>query len=55
MGTLVLQGCQMVYFEKIQIWVNFGGSLNVKMLYFMDIRTILHPFGIFYGHLVYFV
>jgi hypothetical protein len=35
--------------QKSQIWVNFGGPLNGKCWY------ILWPFGIFYGHLVFFV
>jgi hypothetical protein len=40
----------MVYFEtKILIWANFGGQLTGKCLY------ILWPFGIFYGHLGYFM
>jgi hypothetical protein len=34
---------------KITILENIGGSLIVKCLY------ILWPFGIFYGHLVYFM
>jgi hypothetical protein len=44
-----LQGCKMAYFQtKIPILVNFGGSCNGKCWY------ILWPFGLFYGHLVYF-
>jgi hypothetical protein len=34
---------------KIQIWVNFGGPEIEKRCY------ILWPFGIFYGHLGYFM
>jgi hypothetical protein len=34
---------------KIQIWENFGGTCNGRFWY------ILWPFGLFYGHLVYFV
>jgi hypothetical protein len=60
------QGCQMVQVfsnQKIQIWVNFGGSCNGRWVYFMDIWFILWTFGvfcgnlvcIFYEHLVYFV
>jgi hypothetical protein len=33
---------------KIPIWVNFGGSCNGRCWY------ILRPFGLIYGHLVYF-
>jgi hypothetical protein len=41
---------------KIPIWVNFGGSLNWKMLkYFMAIWNILQTFEIIYDHLVQFV
>jgi hypothetical protein len=48
--TRVKQGCQMVYFQtKIPIWVNFEGSCNGRHWY------ILLPFGLFYGHWVYFV
>jgi hypothetical protein len=38
-----------VFKPKIPIWVNFGGSCNGSCWY------ILWPFGLFYGHLVYFV
>jgi hypothetical protein len=39
----------MVYFQtKIPIWVNFGGTWNLKG------RYILWPFGIYYSHLVHF-
>jgi hypothetical protein len=33
------QGCQMLHFQtKVQIWANFGGALDWKMLlYFMPI------------------
>jgi hypothetical protein len=48
----------MVYFQtkKIALWVNFRGPwLLWKMsVYFMAVRSILLPFRIFYGHLVYF-
>jgi hypothetical protein len=43
------QGCQMVFFSKIPIWVNFGGPLIVNCW------NILWPFGIIYGRLVQFV
>jgi hypothetical protein len=35
--------------QKSQILVNFGGPLNGKLWY------IFWPFGIFYGHLEYFM
>jgi hypothetical protein len=38
-----------IFKPKIQIWVNFGGSWNKRCWY------ILCPFGIFYGHLPYFL
>jgi hypothetical protein len=38
-----------VFKPKLPIWVNFIGSCNGSCCY------ILWPFGIFYGHLVYFV
>jgi hypothetical protein len=39
-----------IFFKpKIPIWVNFGMPYNKKYLY------ILCPFGIYYGHLVYFM
>jgi hypothetical protein len=49
------QGCQMVYSQtKNSILGNFLRGLQWKMLkYFMDIWSILQPFGILYGHLVY--
>jgi hypothetical protein len=37
-----------IFKPKLPIWVNFGGSCNGRCLY------TLWPFGIFYGHLVYF-
>jgi hypothetical protein len=40
----------MAYFKtKNPIWVNFGGTCNGRCWY------ILRPFGLFYGHLVYFM
>jgi hypothetical protein len=40
----------MAYFQtKNPIWVNLGGSINGKR------RCGSWPFGLFYGHLVYFV
>jgi hypothetical protein len=33
---------------KIPIWINYGGSCNGRC------RYILWPFGLFFGHLVYF-
>jgi hypothetical protein len=46
-----------VFKPKIPIWENFGGSSYGKSwhVYFMTIWSILHPFEIFYDHLVYFV
>jgi hypothetical protein len=42
--------------QKLPIWVNIGMSCNEKMsVNFTAIRSILMPFRIFYGHLVYFV
>jgi hypothetical protein len=38
-----------IFKRKIQIWVNFRGSCNRRCWY------ILRPFGLFYGHLPYFV
>jgi hypothetical protein len=38
-----------VFKPKIQIWVNFGGSCNGICWY------ILWTFGLFYGHLIYFM
>jgi hypothetical protein len=37
-----------IFKTKIQIWVNLGGFCDGRSWY------ILWPFGIFYGHLVYF-
>jgi hypothetical protein len=59
----VEQGCQMEYFRtEILIWVNFVGSRKWngkgkwKMLvYVMAVWSILRPFGIFCGHVVYFM
>jgi hypothetical protein len=59
-----VQGCQMAYFQTQN--PNLGKFLRVwhwKMLVyfmaiwyiFMAIWYILWPFGIFYGHLVYFM
>jgi hypothetical protein len=38
-----------VFKQKIQIWVNFGGSCNGRCCY------VLSPFGVLYGHLPYFM
>jgi hypothetical protein len=38
-----------IFQPKILIWVNFGGSWNVKGWY------VQLPFGIYYGHLVHFI
>jgi hypothetical protein len=38
-----------IFKPKIKIWINFGGSCNPRSWY------ILWTFGIFYGHLVYFM
>jgi hypothetical protein len=51
------QGCQMVYFQTKnphlgKFWRAFKWK---KLEYSMTIWNILRPFGIFYGHLVYFV
>jgi hypothetical protein len=44
------RGCQMVNFQiKIPNWVKFGGQRSRKCY------NILWPFGIYYGHLVYFM
>jgi hypothetical protein len=55
------QCCQMVYFQKVPIWVNFGRSCNLTQWYFYDHFVyftvkwyILWPFGTLCGHLVYF-
>jgi hypothetical protein len=51
------QGCQMVYQTKNRNLGKFCfcGVLQWKMLvYFMDIRSILQPFDIFCGNMVYF-
>jgi hypothetical protein len=47
----------MVYFQtKNRNFGTFLRALQWKMfVYFMDIGSILGPFDIFYGHLVYFV
>jgi hypothetical protein len=49
-------GCQMAYFEnKNPDLGKFCRVVRWKMLvYFVAIRSIFPPFGIFYGHLVYF-
>jgi hypothetical protein len=51
------QGCQMVYFQtKNSDMGTFGTALQWKtFVCFMDIWSILRPFDMFYGHLVYFV
>jgi hypothetical protein len=38
-----------IFKSKIPIWVNFGGYCNGRFWY------TLWPFGLLYGHLVYFV
>jgi hypothetical protein len=50
------QGCQMVCFQtKNTNLGKFWRVLQWKFLvYFMVICTILRPFGVFYGYLVYF-
>jgi hypothetical protein len=52
-----LQGCQMLHFQtKNPNLGTFWWVLQWKMLeYFIFIRYILQQFGIFYGHLVYFL
>jgi hypothetical protein len=47
----------MVYFQtKNWNWGKFLRALKWKVLmYFVDSWSILRPFDIFYGHLVYFV
>jgi hypothetical protein len=37
-----------IFKPKFPIWVNFGGPWNGKGWY------VIRPFGIYYGHLVYF-
>jgi hypothetical protein len=52
------RGCQMAYFQtKIPIWVNVGGSWNgsCQYPYFIAFGSILRPFCIFWGHLLYFM
>jgi hypothetical protein len=51
------QGCQMVYFQtKTPNLGKFWRALEWKMMvYFIVIWNILRSFGIFYGHLVYFM
>jgi hypothetical protein len=58
-----------IFRPKIPIWVNFGGPCNGRcwyilwtfdlfygyFVYYMDIRSILRLFCIFYVRLVYFV
>jgi hypothetical protein len=53
----LMQGCQMVYFQtKNSTLGKFWRVLQWTMLvYFMAIWSILRSFGIFYGHLIYFV
>jgi hypothetical protein len=50
------QGCQMAYFQtKNPSLGNFWRALQWKMFVsFTAIWSILQPFGIFYGYLVYF-
>jgi hypothetical protein len=57
MDRSALQGCHMVYFQtKNQNLGNFWRVVQWKMLvYFMDVWSILQPFGILYGLLVYFL
>jgi hypothetical protein len=38
-----------IFISKIPIWVNFGGPWNWKWWH------ILWPFGVFCGHLLYFM
>jgi hypothetical protein len=51
------QGCQMAYFPtKKSNLGKFGRVSQSKIIvYFMAIWSILRPFGIFYGHSVYFM
>jgi hypothetical protein len=51
------QGCQMAYFQtKCTNLGTFWKDLQWMMVvYFMAILSILWPFGIFCGHLVYFM
>jgi hypothetical protein len=50
---LLLQGCQMLYFQtKKRNLGTLWRVLQCKMLvYFMDIWSILRPFGLFFSHL----
>jgi hypothetical protein len=52
-----VQGCQMVYFQtKNRNLGKFWRVLQWRMeVYFLALWSILQPFYIFYGHLVYFV
>jgi hypothetical protein len=52
-----VQGCQMANFQtKNPIRVNFCRVLQWKVLvYYMSFGSILRLFGIFCGHMVYFV
>jgi hypothetical protein len=44
-----------IFKPKIPIWVNFLAMEDVGILYghLVHFKTILLPFGIFYGYLVY--
>jgi hypothetical protein len=45
-----------IFKPKTPIWVNFRGTCNRRCWYiFMAIWSILQPFDIFWGHLVYFM
>jgi hypothetical protein len=44
-----------IFKPKIPIWVHFGGFYNGRIWYIISNWYILQPFGIFCGHLVYFV
>jgi uncharacterized Tic20 family protein len=54
---VMYQGCQMVYFQtKNPDMGKFYRLWQWKMLvYFIAVWSILRPFGIFCGHLVYFM
>jgi hypothetical protein len=43
-----------IFKPKISIWVNFGGYWNERFWRVLEWKMLLY-FGLFYGHLVYFV
>jgi hypothetical protein len=50
------EGCQMVYFQKkIVVGYILEDPAMKDICLFLAIWSILRPFSLFYGHLVYFV